>query len=253
MKLTKYIFGILLVFSLFGCNGCRDCDDPANIDCSNYDPCYGEFEANAEFGVFKRRSGTDTTFWFDDPTDDTIYSELPVFRLVYFKSKHTMDSVKWKVGLDPTIYTDNIFAVNFPADAGLIHITQIAFHQSKEGCFSANDGIDTVKHSVYLKKIDSFQQRPLCCDFKGVLMDNPNDTFVVKLYDPTLPGGIALPDVGPYEIITGFTTFVGDIKHYANEPKLFGKLQSDRKTLIIDYSYLKNGSRVEKQFVGVKQ
>ena len=252
MKIIKYFFGLLLFVSIFGCNGCRDCDDPTNIDCSNYDLCFGEFEANAEFGVYRKRIGTDTTFWFDDPTDDTIYSTSTV-ALVFFKSKYTMDSVKWKVGLDPTIYTDSIFAVNFPTDAALIDVTQIAYHEPKDGCFVENDGIDTVKHSVYFKKIDSIQQHPLCCNFIGALVDNPNDTFVVKLFDPAVSRGIVLPDVGAYYISVSSTTFVGNIKNFAHEPELFGKLQPDRKTLIIDYSFLKNGSRIEKQFVGVKQ
>jgi len=84
-------------------------------------------------------------------------------------------------------------------------------------------------------------------------VDNPNDTFVVRLFDPAVPGGIVLPDVGAYYIIRSSITFVGDIKNFAHEPKLFGQLQPDRKTLVIDYSYLKNGSRIEKKFVGAKQ
>ena len=252
MKIIKYFFGLLLFVSIFGCNGCRDCDDPTNIDCSNYDPCFGEFEANAEFGVFRRRVGTDTTFWFDDPTDDTIYSTISD-PLVFFISKNNADSVKWKIGLDPTVYTDSLFNVTFPTDAGLINVTHIAYHKSKEGCFVENDGIDTVKHSVYFKKIASIQEHPLCCDYRGVLVDNPTDTFIVKIFDPAVPGGIVLPDVGAYYIEPSSTTFVGDIKTFKHSPKLVGKLQPDRKTLIIDYSYLKGGSRVKKRFVGVKE
>ncbi len=252
MKIIKYFFGVLLIFSLLGCNGFRDCDDPTNIDCSNYDPCFGEFEADAEFEILNKSIGNDTVFWFNDPTDDTIYSTSSWFP-AYFKSKHPLDSMKWKIGLDPTIYTDSLFAVDFPTDAGLIDVTQVAYHKSKDGCFEGNDGIDTVRHSVYFKKITSILEHPLCCDYRGVLVDNPTDTFIVKIFDPAVPGGIVLPDVGAYYIKVRSRVFAGDIKKFNHKPKLVGKLQPDRKTLVIDYSYLKNGSRIEKQFVGVKQ
>jgi len=244
------LVALILAITQLACH--TDCDDPTNVDCSNFDPCYGEFRANADFDIMRMTVGDDTVFWFSDPTDDTIYAFFDGVP-VYFRSKYGADSVKWKVGLDPRIFTDSIFKLLFPADAGPIKVTQVAYHHSKEGCFPEDDGVDTVTHNVYFKKITSLSEHPLCCNYWGALEDNPTDSFEVKIFDPAIHGGIVLPEVGGYYIKVSSTEFVGDIKHFAHEPRLFGKLQPDRKTLVIEYSFLKNGKRVEKRFVGVKE
>lgn len=252
MKFLKYLFGIIIIASL-GCIDSKDCDDPTNIDCSNYDPCYLSTQTSAEFHIFKRWAGSDTVFWFDI-ADDTLYSSFADWRNVYFKAESPADSFRWKVGLDPTIFVDSSFVLEFPSDAGQINIQLISSQTPDINCFPDDSGMDTVRHSVYFEKISSLEEHPLCCKYRGIIEDRPNDTIVVELKN-NLQTLVGLPNIcsNGFKIAFGSHSIVGDIKNFACSPSLLGELQADQKTIIINYSFTESGTLVSKRFIGMKE
>ncbi len=52
MEVNKIALLMLVVILAFGLNSCKDkCNDPADLDCENYNPCYGVEKTSAYFIV----------------------------------------------------------------------------------------------------------------------------------------------------------------------------------------------------------
>lgn len=260
MKYLKILTIILVFVSFLGNQGCRDCEDPTNPDCSNYDPCYGVFETNADFGFFQKDfGGSHKEYWFDI-TDDTMFTSTgwgdPK---IYFRAKYSeMDSFHWQVGADPRVFTDSVFFLYLGGNIGTIETKLITYHTPNTTCFPNDIGTDTVIRNLNIVYVDSTHDIPLCnCRYHGIVDGNTDDSITVDLnkFSDEIAGlPIPCDSVLPY--VRSSWEILYDPNQYSPtcKPNFHGKVLPDRKTLVLDLSYEnEQGRRVEKRFVGVKE
>ena len=51
---TLFLLLSIIMLISFSCE--KDCNDPINPDCGNYDPCLGIAQPDADFGFYKKYS-----------------------------------------------------------------------------------------------------------------------------------------------------------------------------------------------------
>lgn len=129
------LFGVLIIIGS-SCN--RKCKDPSNIDCENYDPCYGKQPFKADFVILVGDYGGN---WFN------CYDTILELSSVLFKATCEGDSFVWNTG--GQIIRGNQFSRN-RFDTGLLQLTLIVYHHSKYHCFGEKDGVDTVVKNFYV-------------------------------------------------------------------------------------------------------
>ncbi len=154
---------------------------------NNSDPCYGKTKPLASF-VVKEIIG-DTSF-----IADTIFRD----NLVQFESLSQYDSVKWKLGNDPRVFTQSAFSLSFYNSLITIPIDFTGFKKPETNCFPTDNGI--YAGTRYLTTVEQFDKAilklsPLIGKYKGAYIDNPSDTFTVRIeyfdsakYDPAVTG-----------------------------------------------------------------
>ena len=238
------LFFLFIFFQIYtSCKKDDDCQDAADPLCSNYDPCLGAVETDADFGFYSRQVGHDTVYWFS--ARDTVYS-LHGAR-IYFRAHHAMESYEWKVGSDPRVFRDSVFDLDFDENIqGNIVVRLIVTNGPKTDCFPRDDGRDTVSKSFYLKPIDELKEVPMFGKFKGHDEGYPDIEFVVEI-SPEDAGLRGLPndcDVfyappwGAFDFIGWQWDFIIDPQpNYAcGDPEGEGHVSDDRNTLTIEYS-----------------
>mgnify|MGYP006130387427 CR=1 FL=1 len=181
----KYVL-LVLIGILVGISSCKDCcEDPANPDCDNYDPCYGLSETNADFkmevAIFGRGANPE---WFEL---DQLFDGG---RTVRFTPKHDLDSVVWLIGTERL--TDNVIVrSNFTRDR-TITVTLIGKKKPSTHCFPLDDGIDTVSLSFYVhpdpKWIGEYPQdtiqagkSPILGKYIGYRTSDPSNEIEIEL------------------------------------------------------------------------
>lgn len=176
----KKILSLILIVSLMilSWSGCKDCDDPSNIDCGNYDPCHDKQPANADFGIYElfdlRERGR-----FENETDTV----LPGFTGVLFKPKHKNDKVTWYLGSEVLEQTQVVRSL-FPPNK-TISVTMIA-EKNQNDCLNVEELRDTVTKEFFCKDIGDFYsfvenaiKMPFWGTWEGYLTDAPNEKFIV--------------------------------------------------------------------------
>jgi hypothetical protein len=135
-----------------GISSCdEDCTDETNIDCPNYDPCYGVEKQLAiiELGTTINDGATLPPIRFEG--DTVIYGG------VYFKTNiEDAISYKWTVGTDNRTWDKQEFSLVFNDDDSMtlrnnpILVTLIVERQANS-CFPNDDGIDTLSKYLHFR------------------------------------------------------------------------------------------------------
>jgi hypothetical protein len=263
---------LLAAALLLSAPGCRDkeedCFDPFNPACADYDPCLQKFRTEAEFGLWDRW-GIDFQLFRYLPYRDTI----PILRgggkRIYFRAADPrMSAYEWRVGLDPRTFHDSVFYLDFYDASGWIEASLKVQHDGADtGCYPGDSGEATYSKSFYLlpytaqTRAEELAYYPIFGEYLGHDEGNPQDTFRMSIQWPTdLPPGIYnFPD-GCSRINTGtaFST------HYflvddgpgnqvrCSNPNIYATLLPGNRELVVDYSIVENGQRVQRRWVGVK-
>jgi hypothetical protein len=169
-------------------------------------------------------------------------------------------SYQWIIGGDTSYPQVRILQYyvpeNFPSDT--INIQLIVSNQNPDACGLKKS--DTLVQTLYIKHIDYFGDSwsLVIGSFHGADVDTPEDTFTIVIPPifPTFQGINNFPNgcTGQYHDVGTFRH--GLILHTISTTcKSFcgiGVIQSDRKTLIIDYSITEAGQRVKKRWIGTK-
>jgi len=145
-NLTTYI-ALLIMVALFSASSCKKCQDPANPDCENYDPCYGKTPFEADFTIEEViRVGTGGALGQTDTSyvSDTIVSRSNGDVKARFTANGDYDTYHWQIGSDPTVYTTKSFTQFFPNPVN-VWVTLIATRTPNTSCFPNDDGIDTIR------------------------------------------------------------------------------------------------------------
>lgn len=174
MKGNQSIFlAILLILPLLTLNSCKkECSDPSNPDCENYDPCFNSKPANADFIINEQIRNTD--FYYES---DTIYR----INGTLFQPKYDADSITWLLGSE-VVQEKELYRMGYPL--GWIDVTMIAkMHPS--ACLTESERVDTVSKKFFVLPFPTqdstiYKASPWWGTWEGYNSDNPSEKFTVS-------------------------------------------------------------------------
>ena len=267
----KNLFLIGILFTLLAASGCRkDCVDPADPECSNYDPCTGYVAADAGFRMLTIPPGGYN--WNCDGKGarnlefdvDTIFGGTVIFRA---NQKDTAGlSYKWSVGADTRTWTTREFELGFnQSHLGDVSITLIVEKANPLACGGYAYNRDSVTKSLYIEKwptdFENEHWSLILGTWEGYNEDNPGYRYEIEVVSRPFPRWPLLNnllssciDKENMEVVLGRNNMlfnggtIPDCKRMCG----IGLLQPDYKTLIIEYTYLDeaSGERVSRKFIG---
>lgn len=170
----KYSIIFVVSFAFFILNSCcKECTDPNNPDCENYDPCNNSKPANADFTINEQINATD--FYYET---DTIYRVNGTL----FKPKYEADSITWILGSE-TVHQQELYRRGYPE--GWIEVTMIA-KMNPSACLTEEQRIDTVTKQFFVlpspgsSDSNITKASPWWGTWEGYNTDEPNDKFTVS-------------------------------------------------------------------------
>ena len=254
------VFIILLAAVLLFLNSCcKVCQDPANPDCENYDPCFREITANFKMGSWVEASIGHKYFEMDTCHRGT--------ELTFEALDSSNVTYEWKIGTDPTVFTSRKFRLVFGSPAE-IDVRLIV--KKKDNCVSGASLIDTLTKRLVIRNTterDIFNGK-----YHGYLESNIKDTFnITILNDPfqlSYIDGLPRGCDKHYPATQYFTQLslgaykdfeVGEVDFSAGTgldacTGISGwlNLGKDDTTLTIDFKYYKNLKKASDKFIGKK-
>jgi hypothetical protein len=250
-------------------SGCKkDCLDPANPDCSNYDACLTARRTNAGFGFFNKgylsSNGENVEVFL--PTRDTVFIPEGGSYFMYFRANSSeMDHYEWQIGLDPRTFNDSIHRTTFQNVAGDIDVTlKVAKESPNTDCFPDDTGVDQITRTVHFVPYtastieEELEYSPIYGEYLGYNEDTPSDTSRVKIIRRNWAG------VGPYveglfeefmvwRLIGNphYIYFIEERSEYNTEGSI--ELLPGNRRIVIDYVIKHHDGRViPKKWVGEK-
>lgn len=278
---------MILTFSCYSCK--KECKDPKNPECDNFDPCYGINKSSAYF-IVEENLGD---HWIEC---DTIIG-LGNKTAVRFRAINDADSFIWTLGSE-TIHQKSFIRVDFPSDIHIPVSLVVINKNSSKFCHPDDDGIDTFKRLIYTwpiqftwdeinKKYVIINPLPIQGEYLGYYESNPNKEVKITLKDTVsacnkigvttriLLKAVNLPD-GYYQPIyddenCGFFNGVWNknvnaakfhisvyktdkYKHNFNPDSVykmycFAKLEKNLKNIEIDIEYFPLNDQIERKYL----
>jgi hypothetical protein len=114
IRLTGSLTLTVIVALTFSLNSCKkECNDPCNLDCDNYDPCCGQTAADASFTIFEVLNlmpnlSIDGFIGEDVATDTIVFLNAARFR-ADFEAEY----YEWSIGSDPRVWNTREFSLKF--------------------------------------------------------------------------------------------------------------------------------------------
>ena len=178
---NKYAL-ILILFSMAAWSGCKDCDDPTDPDCGNYDPFHDIEPANADFGIYVVFDGS---YVFNGRVYKGEVDSIRSFESLLFEPKNKNDKYTWLIGAE-VIEQEKISRRWFPPGTD-IPITLIV-EKNGNNCLSNHDKSDTLTKIFHCVKQLFVNERdtlyamsdPFWGTYEGYNTDNPDDKFIVS-------------------------------------------------------------------------
>lgn len=161
------LFHFLIFIPAISIVSCSKSSEP------DIDICMGKTQPVAQF-AFKEIVG-DTAFYAD-----TVYND----NIVQFTALDSYDSLKWKVGNDPRVFSQKNFSLNFINTIVSIPVTFTGYNQPNHTCFPNDNGIYTgTKQLTTVEQFDraTLTKSPMIGRYKGAFTDTPADTFTVRI------------------------------------------------------------------------
>ncbi len=159
---------LLFITIMFNC--CRHkCQDPTNMDCENYDPCWDKKPVTAAIDIYWDQ-------YFPPPMEyhDTVFiKDMPLT----FKSIVNADEYEWILGAE-TLSVQAFKRTFRLAPPGKYAVTLKIKKQPNKACFPDDDGIDTKTQNFYI--VPSVCQFQTYGHFK-VLFEGYKDSTIVSL------------------------------------------------------------------------
>ena len=134
----------VLLISLVNCH--KNCNDPTNPACPDYNPCSKVHSLSADF-IIQEYTGNGSpsssdTSWHYYPTD-TVYT--PYARFTY--SDTTVDSVRWTIGAGS--YTSRSFALDFTSIRPTPVPVTLTVYKHRNSCYPTDDTVKTLTKMLY--------------------------------------------------------------------------------------------------------
>ena len=151
------------------------------------DPCIGLTKPSGQFTI--RELIGDTAF-----VADTVFRD----NYLQFQTTENYESITWKVGSDPRVWTTPEFTLSFYNELNTFPVTFTGTKQPNKICFPNDNGTYTSSKSFTV--VEQVQKpfltiSPLVGKYKGYFLDKPADTFTIRIeyldsakYDVTMTG-----------------------------------------------------------------
>ena len=220
MKNTHYTFLILALTLLCVLGSCRkkQCHDPKNPECENYDPCYGKKPVTADFIFGETTAGRNPINGVDYPMcEDTIFDAGGITSLgdvygVRLKFNATENGAKYNWKLGSETITDREFERTFgeTAPAGVYKATLIVDKTPDAACFPLDDGKDTITKKFTLMP---HYQLPIMGKYK-VLFEGSMDSTIIEIQPWEISG---LTQFRNYKIVDSASMLYTTIINFQNK------------------------------------
>ncbi|MDX2282674.1 MAG: hypothetical protein NW241_00870 [Bacteroidia bacterium] len=164
---------------LAACKPCDDpanpecpnyCADPANPKCPNYDPCLGKTPVSAEFVIEELIYGRRSTRMVTDT----------LLEYMLLTGPEGASRYEWHVGTDARVFTTRevFLSFSFSDTNTTVPITLVVESMPDTACFPDDNGLDTVRKSVY---VSAPRHARIVGRYRGVRRSNPADTFDIGI------------------------------------------------------------------------
>lgn len=269
---------LLLMFVLIVCiinlsNCKKDCNDPSNPNCSNFDPCLNV--ADATFTVKQYCRSFFNQAFFEEDTFLT-----PGF-LVFEVNNIDIDSCYWKVGAENQIRRGKSITIQFDNYMEELLPVQLIAYKNLECCQDQLAQWDTVTQYIPL---EHQEETRIIGSYTGYHEGSPNDTFTITIDSMShpfdnytmfsifnLPEGCFVnstifphqnfrdqPSIVPSK--TNFVFFTGFSNDECPDPEGIGIIDQTNNSIVIDYNISSNMidtttntiPRIDKKFIGQK-
>jgi hypothetical protein len=200
-KILFTSLAFLLLSSLIFVACCKKtCTDASNLECENYDVCYGKTETKASFWMYEQQEIYEY-FTFLAPPDtfykqNLEYIDTDTFKLynwkqfnglfeydktlrISFKCKNkNANSVKWFIGNNKMIEGKDTYLEFDTSQFGMYKVMMVINYDKNTACFPKETGVDTAIRYLYLQK----DTKPVYATvFSGYLESTPNEIFDVEI------------------------------------------------------------------------
>jgi len=191
-------FALFLFFTFSSCEK-EGCQDPANPNCENYDPCYSKTKADASFTSYELLEETPSDhnvgFKGEDVATDTIIST----NFALFKADYDAEYFEWSVGTDPRVWNDREFALRFSSVPYYtpIEVRLKVYKKTDISCFPGASDTAVFTRTLVTVPRDSSRVKGR---FQGYLESKPTESnfFEIDLIkDQRENDGIAVSGITP--------------------------------------------------------
>jgi hypothetical protein len=166
-----------LLLSLSACKE-KDCDDPQNPECENYDPCFGRTLDNE---ILISLNFSPTPKWFQP--------DIRFWRtLIHFRPSKKIAGAKYTWYLGTEVIEDYEFTRDFAVTKTTkeqgIPVKLIIERPKQLDCFPDDDGIDTLERKIYF--MENYCESMMVGKYK-VKFDNLKDSVIIQSLSINLP------------------------------------------------------------------
>lgn len=152
----------------------KECHDPANPDCDNYDPCFGKEKPNADFTIYEVVGGK--------PFETDEIWHINKVRCI---AKQDFDSYEWVVGDHVDTFRTKSFELGGFPEGKTFNVRLIGKRQPNTNCFAGDDGIDTVYKTFKVTAHDSLL--PIYGVYEGAYSSYPDKKITSTIGYLTMP------------------------------------------------------------------
>lgn len=179
MKTIHLLFTLALLLGAFTLQSCKECDDPRNPDCDNYNPC---LDAKATSATFTIKEATYLQIISPNLTDFLMDTDSCYSSSIYFEAtQQDADSFIWKIGNEVEPRYGKQINVTFPDNlrGTTFNVRLIVKRKPNTACFPNDDGIDTVMRKFYFLRFNE----PLSWEgtYYGSDDDKPDSLYTIVL------------------------------------------------------------------------
>ena len=156
-------------------SSCRDCEDPTNPECSNYDPCWDWIEPSFEMGTAYINRSEVVKFQGDTALYGNVYFEANIENAI---------SYEWTIGTDTRTWDTKEFSLYFKYGDSLILrnqpiLIQLIIHRRPNLiCRPNDDGIDTISRYLHFR---SNWEAAIWGKWEGYRDNLTNDIYRIKI------------------------------------------------------------------------
>jgi hypothetical protein len=184
----RILLFILTGISLLAAQSCKkECHDPSNPDCENYDPCYGKNRTSADFTINEIVGGK--------PFETDEIWHINKVRCI---AKQDFDSYEWVVGDHVDTFSTKGFELGGFPEGQTFKVRLIGKRQPNTHCFADDDGIDTVIKFFKVTAHDSLL--PIFGTYEGTYGQYPDKKITVEV------GRLTMPDVPTWRVYDTYFT-----------------------------------------------